>query len=417
LCSGHPEEKATVFRTAKRRNPITGVTYPWIVKTIAMVNHFYIYAVDSDFGPFFIKFCSYYPCNAKLCINGNEWAKRQAAKAGIGFQALDNGFASCEHPARLQRICDRLDAARIDRLAGKWLKLLPHPFAVSDRRAGYRYDLSILQAEFSLTRMLDRPASGRVFFETVIRENLDVGRPDRVSLVFDGRIFNAADTPPRDGSAPGSSPRASPPACTPTTSTPASSSTTRRDELFAPRPPSTTPVTFRSANGCATCPPCGRSASLPTGAAFTPKGSATTRSSGTPSSPTSPNPRSSTVSASPGCASPTQGSMPSPAASSSRSQPAGFSNRDLRHQLAQLTGTASITPGATTYDLRRLRLHGLIERLPLPPTPLVWRTAWLYTHAYNRYLRTATADIADPASTSPLQQALDDLAHRSGLPA
>ena len=70
-----------------------------------------------DFGPFFIKFCSYFPYNAKLCINGNEWAKRQAAKAGIGFKALDNGFASCEDPARLQGICDRLDPARIDWLA------------------------------------------------------------------------------------------------------------------------------------------------------------------------------------------------------------------------------------------------------------------------------------------------------------
>ncbi len=97
---------------------------------------------------FFIKFCSYFPYNAKLCINGNEWAKRQAAKAGIGFEALDNGFASCEQPDRLQAICDRLDPARIDRLLRKWLKILPHPFTAADRRAGYRYDISILQAEF-----------------------------------------------------------------------------------------------------------------------------------------------------------------------------------------------------------------------------------------------------------------------------
>src|SRR5579859_733413 len=190
LFIGRAQEKATVFRTEKRRHPITGVSYPWIVKTTAMVNHFYLYAVDGDFGPFFIKFCSYFPYNAKLCINGNEWAKRQAAKAGIGFEALDNGFAACDDPGRLQRICDRLDAARIDRLLRKWLARLPHPFTAGDRRAGYRYDISVLQAEFSLTQMLDRPACGRAFFESVIRENLDVGRPDRVSLVFDRRILN-----------------------------------------------------------------------------------------------------------------------------------------------------------------------------------------------------------------------------------
>jgi hypothetical protein len=37
--------------------------------------------------------------------------------------------------------------------------------------------------------VLDRPLSGRVFFEEVIRENLDIGRPDRVSLIFDRRIM------------------------------------------------------------------------------------------------------------------------------------------------------------------------------------------------------------------------------------
>ena len=55
-----------VFRTEKRRNPITGATYPWIVSSIGVINQFYIYAVDADFGPFFLKFCSYFPYNAKL---------------------------------------------------------------------------------------------------------------------------------------------------------------------------------------------------------------------------------------------------------------------------------------------------------------------------------------------------------------
>jgi hypothetical protein len=35
----------------------------------------------------------------------------------------------------------------------KWLRRLPHPFPARDRAAGYRYQLSILQAEFSLTQV------------------------------------------------------------------------------------------------------------------------------------------------------------------------------------------------------------------------------------------------------------------------
>src|SRR5205085_5825180 len=77
---------------------------------------------------------------------------------------------------------------KIDALLRKWLRLLPHPFVAADRKAGYRYQISILQAEFSLTQVLDRPITGRVFFEEVIRENLDLGRPGQVQLIFDRRI-------------------------------------------------------------------------------------------------------------------------------------------------------------------------------------------------------------------------------------
>ena len=148
----------------------------------------YFYGLDEDFGPFFLKFCTYFPYTAKLCINGHEYVKRQLAKEGIAFEALDNGILTCANPRRLQQLCDGLSAAKIDKLLRKWLKRLPHPFTAKDRAAGYRYDVSILQAEFSLTQVLDRPLSGRVFFEEVIRENLDIGRPDQVQLIFERRV-------------------------------------------------------------------------------------------------------------------------------------------------------------------------------------------------------------------------------------
>src|SRR3954467_5846036 len=185
---GKAQEKTPVFRTEKRRNPDTGQTYPWIVRSTTMVNHFYFSGTDEDFGPFFIKSCTYFPYNAKLCINGHEYVKRQLAKEGIAFEAPDNGIRSCADPRRLQQLCDDLSAPKIDALLRKWLKRLPHPFTAKDRLAGYRYDVSILQAEFSLTQVLDRPLSGRVFFEEVIRENLDLGRPDQVQLIFQRRV-------------------------------------------------------------------------------------------------------------------------------------------------------------------------------------------------------------------------------------
>src|SRR5205823_12851256 len=107
--------------------------------------------------------CSYFPYNAKLCLNGHEYLKRRLDQEGLVYEALDNGLFSCADPARAQAIADGLDAARIDALLRKWLACLPHPFTPQDRAAGYRYDVSILQAEFARTQVLDRPRTGRVF--------------------------------------------------------------------------------------------------------------------------------------------------------------------------------------------------------------------------------------------------------------
>src|SRR5208282_1488220 len=112
----------------------------------------------------------------------------------MAFEGLDNGILSCAEPERLQAICDGLSAEKIDSLLRKWLRLLPHPYTAADRKAGYRYQVSILQAEFSLTQVLDRPVTGRVFFEEVIRENLDIGRPSQVQLIFDRRVSKKTPT-------------------------------------------------------------------------------------------------------------------------------------------------------------------------------------------------------------------------------
>jgi hypothetical protein len=95
-----------VFRTEKRRDA-RGV-YPWIIRSTAMVNHYYIYILDRDFGPLFIKFCSYFPYPAKLCLNGHEWLKCQLTHREVPFEPLDNGIRASptmepRHTRRLEK--------------------------------------------------------------------------------------------------------------------------------------------------------------------------------------------------------------------------------------------------------------------------------------------------------------------------
>ena len=184
---GVAQEKARVPRTVRKAFG-NGGTIPWINYSSANVNFYYFYCLDEDFGPFFIKFCSYFPYTAKLCINGHEYLKCQLERRGIDYEALDNGISWCKDVPAAQRICGRFDEQKIEAFFRKWLRRLPHPFSAQDRRAGYRYDLSILQAEFSLTQIWDQAVSGRCFFEEVIRENIDLGRPEQVQLIFSRKM-------------------------------------------------------------------------------------------------------------------------------------------------------------------------------------------------------------------------------------
>ena len=188
LYIGVAQEKFSAFRVSKRINPQTGSAFPWLSRATVMCNQYYFYLVDAEFGPFFIKFSSYFPYTARICLNGHEYAKRQLEKASIAYEALDNGILACEDPERLQQILDGLDAAKIEALVHRWFARLPHPFRPADRAAGFRYELSILQAEFARTQVFDRPRSGRRLFEEVIRENIDLGRPETVSLIFNRRV-------------------------------------------------------------------------------------------------------------------------------------------------------------------------------------------------------------------------------------
>lgn len=184
---GVAQEKAKAFSG----RPVQEKGARWFEYTrdkTVYVNHYYFYVDDEEFGPAFVKVCSYAPWSLKVCLNGHEWAKRQLEKRGIAYEALDNGFLWCEKPQELQKICDRLGPSAIEGFLARWLQRLPMPLSRQDRAAGYDWELSIWQMEVSLTQVFERPVQGREFFEEVIRDNLDLGRPDRVQLIFERRL-------------------------------------------------------------------------------------------------------------------------------------------------------------------------------------------------------------------------------------
>jgi hypothetical protein len=434
LYVGVAQEKQKVFRTIKRRNPVTGATYPWLVPASGVVNQYYFYCVDEEFGPVCVKFSGYFPYTGRLIINGNEYAQRQAARAGIGFVPLDNAFAAVDDVAAVQAICDGLDEGKIEALAARLLAMLPYPFTAADTEAGYRYELSVLQAEFSLTQTLDAPVSGRIFFDQVIRDNLDLGRPDRVSLIFDRKIIRKGKraTPGRFRT------RVITDGVTPSLHIDYKNSKIKQYHKLGKALRTETTINntadFGVAKGLSHLPelkeigftasrrlldvqrishdPADGAAALAalTQPVISPAG---TRTAGMPIT----SPRVQALLA---------------AICAFRLLPAGFTNRDLRTHLAPLLGLApeDMTSGQISYDLRRLRIHGLIQRIPhsfrYQVTTAGIRQALFLTRLTQRFLIPGLADLTGSGPPAPTRlqaaaraydAALDNLAQHAGLAA
>jgi hypothetical protein len=175
-------------RSANKADRRSGGPHYGYAKQDRRVTVYYFYVADPEFGLGFIKLCAYFPYPGKVWVNGHEWAKRQAHQERLAFSELANGFAACDDPTHLQTICDRLGPAEVQAFFDRWMAIIPTPLTAADHAAGYWWELSMRQVETSRTLVFDAPRRARGFFEALVADNLDLGRPDEVQLTFGRKI-------------------------------------------------------------------------------------------------------------------------------------------------------------------------------------------------------------------------------------
>lgn len=186
---GVAQERASVWRGWRDGGP-DGHPHFEFSHQSAFPNHYYFYLRDPDWGRRSSR-CSRTRRSRSGSTSTGASAKRQAERQGLGFEALDNDFCSVEDAGPLQAICDRLSAREMERFLRCWQARLPSPFTAEDRRRGYRHELAFRQLELSDTRVFDRPQAGRAWFEQTLRDQLALGRPDQVAIVFGRKVTRA----------------------------------------------------------------------------------------------------------------------------------------------------------------------------------------------------------------------------------
>ncbi|MGH3873043.1 MAG: hypothetical protein ACRDSR_16315 [Pseudonocardiaceae bacterium] len=374
------------------------------------VTAYYFYLVDEEFGPGFIKICAYFPYPVKIWLNGHEYAKRAATAAGIGFTELDNGFATAEDPEALQGICDTLTSGVIREFCPRWWARLPLPLTDADRAAGYWWDISMRQVEVSRTIVFTAPRHARGFFEALCADNLDIGRPEQMQIIFGRRVRTA----PQGG---------------------------YRTRLVRSGDEVTLNAHFRHSR-VKSYLTCGRALRIETVVNDT--GDLGLRRGLEHLEELSVKARDvnrrmvDAFRVGQGCvlASPAFERVAQPSICDGRRAPAlrfgdprvtaltgalcaivhtitGFTNRSLRAQVTTLLGEP-YTTSQMSYDLKRLRLKGLITRLPRSNTYVLTndgqRVAIFYTKLHNRLLRPLLA-AHDPPAPLALRQALRVINH------
>jgi hypothetical protein len=374
-------------------------------KSDRRVTAYYFYLVDETFGPAFVKVCAYFPYPLKIWLNGHEYVKRAAAAAGIGFTELDNGFAATDDPAGLQQLCDTLGPGAIRGFCQRWWARLPLPLTDADRAAGYWWDIAMRQVEVSRTIAFDAPRHARGFFEALCADNLDIGRPEEMQIIFGRRVR----TPPPDG---------------------------YRTRLLRSGDEVTLNAYFAHSR-VKSYLKCGRAFRIETVVNDTGDLGVARRLEHLPeilSKARDVNRRMvDAFRVGQGCvlASPAFERVARPTVEDGRRAPAlrfgdprvmalagalcaclhvvaGFTNRSLRAQVSALLGVP-YSMSQMSYDLRRLRMKGVITRLPHSNTyvltPDGQRIAIFYIKVHDRLLRPLTAANGPPAPL-PLRQAL-----------
>lgn len=369
------------------------------------VTAYYFYVVDEAFGPAFVKLCAYFPYPVKIWLNGHEYAKRAATAAGVGFTELDNGFAATDDPAGLQQLCQGLGPGTIAGFCERWWSRLPLPLTDADRAGGYWWDIAMRQVEVSRTIVFDRPHNARGFFEALCTDNLDIGRPEQMQIIFGRRVrtapvggyrtrllrcgdevtLNAHFRHSRVKSyLKGSRAFRIETVVNDTADLGVARRIEHLPEIFTQARDVNRRMVdaFRVGQGCVLASPAFERVARPT---LEEGRRAPALRFGDPR-----------VMALAG------------ALCACLHVVAGFTNRSLRAQVTTLLGVP-YSMGQMSYDLRRLRLKGLITRLPHSNTyvltPDGQRVAIFYTKVHNRLLRPLTA-AHDPPAPLPLRQAL-----------
>jgi len=152
------------------------------------VNQFNFYLNDRHWGPMFVRMCPYFPFSARVCLNQHHWLAIRLREEGIDFQQNTNAFLKCGNPARLQELADSLTTRDLQRCGQKWLATFTPFLTAKDHSAGCQHRLFFSQVEYCDNLIFHRRAAVDELTERLLDMNRTIGQPKKISVIFGRKI-------------------------------------------------------------------------------------------------------------------------------------------------------------------------------------------------------------------------------------
>jgi len=147
------------------------------------------YLQDEHWGRMFVRMCPYLPFSARVCLNQHHWLAIRLRQEGIDFQQCTNAFLKCSNPARLQELADALTARDLLTCGQKWLATFTPFFTERERKqAGCQHRLFFAQVELCDNLVFRRRAALDQMGERLLDANRTIGQPNKITVIFGRRV-------------------------------------------------------------------------------------------------------------------------------------------------------------------------------------------------------------------------------------
>jgi hypothetical protein len=178
-------EQGPTFRSCLPKYPTDDPHYRILKRNWTRYTHYYFYIRDEVLGPMILCVGSFLPFQTRYWINGHSFIAGELQRQGVSFRKDDNAFLWVADPQALQAAADRLSPEIIRPRLNYWTWVLGPKFSKKDRGAiNLRRDYSLNQIEYCLNFVFRRNFPIHKLFERSAELGVFCLTADKIAQIF-----------------------------------------------------------------------------------------------------------------------------------------------------------------------------------------------------------------------------------------